>query len=867
MKSGTNSTSNRVDLVRLVEEFDVNSKLPIRLVDEAGKESEDKLAAAAPSVRPVRLESVETTPPQPHLAGCTISGIVRRVQNLIVPRKHARWPLNKRKVVSLLEEDEVGVNVDVVALGGHAEALDAVVAEGDNLFVERPALVKRRRHRLAGGVMPTDDEEGPLSEYDVLLISEETTVTVLRPQRDVGQASEALESKKKGKGKNYTTTKKKTEERQRNSSSRGSLPALSVPDRPARSSAESDKPSRTSPDELAAASGRLTEATPVTTTASPKLPTERAAAATTSATPKPTASAAVVATASSPITSTPVRSSPKRTSAEEALSPQKGSPDDQRKAVPGKGSGAQPRQPQNGIDKDKLIYSKINECTSTERGVKYNLWAVITNVKRPPGPTRGRRLMAQVYIQDQDCKGTYDRPDYQFSLLGEEHEHFPPLSVGAVLRVHHMVVQQWNGDLNGRVYDARSVVVIPGGVNDDIVPKYTSNPETFQFTATDEAYVRELRLWWSRRNFSPDVGMSKHEKTFAEVKGPVVFDVYCLVKKRLRDIDTGDGILRVSDGTQCDLSLISYDENRAAEGGTQLLCADPGNVVVDIFFKGCTHLFSRIKEDSSILLRGVHCEKTIANAGNVHVVLYKLVVAEPQKASFEEVPLSHPRMQQAVGRLIAVGSCNSQSEEVCDEILHEGHLDESAPPNPNANSRDLSNFALPGLDSDSDQENIEDLERCTTSTPKTAQGEDATRTSRRLSSRRAPYFEKDPLTDLGRVSARPLTVVALTSYTAADEDNSISSEAVKSVLAGEVKKKISPRALAIQRSQSSSLSGEEQLKDNDKTIDVKFYSANTDYFSGGNTQESTTVRGPATNTRSRKRTNDDSNISRTSKKR
>ena len=64
------------------------------------------------------------------------------------------------------------------------------------------------------------------------------------------------------------------------------------------------------------------------------------------------------------------------------------------------------------------VYSVISECVSIDKSVKYNLYAVVTNVKRLPTPTKGIKLMSQVYIADPSCQGTYGYPDFQFSLMG-----------------------------------------------------------------------------------------------------------------------------------------------------------------------------------------------------------------------------------------------------------------------------------------------------------------------------------------------------------------------------------------------------------------------------------------------------------------
>ena len=63
---------------------------------------------------------------------------------------------------------------------------------------------------------------------------------------------------------------------------------------------------------------------------------------------------------------------------------------------------------------DKYTYSLLNECVSLQKSDKYNVYAIVTTVKREPSPTRGSKLMSQVYITDPSCEGTYGHSDFQF---------------------------------------------------------------------------------------------------------------------------------------------------------------------------------------------------------------------------------------------------------------------------------------------------------------------------------------------------------------------------------------------------------------------------------------------------------------------
>ena len=68
---------------------------------------------------------------------------------------------------------------------------------------------------------------------------------------------------------------------------------------------------------------------------------------------------------------------------------------------------------------DDKVYATIDHCISIEKNVKYNLYAVVTNMKRLPSQTKGAKLMSQVYIADQSCQGTYGHPDFQFRCVND----------------------------------------------------------------------------------------------------------------------------------------------------------------------------------------------------------------------------------------------------------------------------------------------------------------------------------------------------------------------------------------------------------------------------------------------------------------
>ena len=109
-------------------------------------------------------------------------------------------------------------------------------------------------------------------------------------------------------------------------------------------------------------------------------------------------------------------------------------------------------------NKPKKKYTLLKDCiVERNKRNEYNCWAIMTKITRMPKPTRGKKLMATIYIEDPGSEGSFGFTDYQLSLLGDDFEEFPRLSVHSVVRVHHMKMEMYMGSPTGRVYSARSV--------------------------------------------------------------------------------------------------------------------------------------------------------------------------------------------------------------------------------------------------------------------------------------------------------------------------------------------------------------------------------------------------------------------------
>ena len=84
------------------------------------------------------------------------------------------------------------------------------------------------------------------------------------------------------------------------------------------------------------------------------------------------------------------------------------------------------------------------------------------------------------------------------SIVGYRREDFPRLSVGAVIRIHDMETQPYEGESTGRVWNPAKITVIEGGVGKPINPLNADQwDDNFRFTDDDVKKVEELRLWWA----------------------------------------------------------------------------------------------------------------------------------------------------------------------------------------------------------------------------------------------------------------------------------------------------------------------------------------------------------------------------------
>ena len=142
--------------------------------------------------------------------------------------------------------------------------------------------------------------------------------------------------------------------------------------------------------------------------------------------------------------------------------------------------------------KPKTEYNLLKDCKAFT-SKQYNTWGLVTRISRFPAATRGTKIMAQVYIEDADSAGTYGKSDYQFSILSDKVEEYPPIVLHSILRIHHMKVENYQGNPTFRVFDARAVTVFLGKDGDPIEPSSTKPTNQIEFSDDDKNRVQNLR--------------------------------------------------------------------------------------------------------------------------------------------------------------------------------------------------------------------------------------------------------------------------------------------------------------------------------------------------------------------------------------
>ena len=121
-----------------------------------------------------------------------------------------------------------------------------------------------------------------------------------------------------------------------------------------------------------------------------------------------------------------------------------------------------------------------------------------------------------------------------------------------------MKPELYEGEITFRVFDARSVTVFQGGVDDPIVPESTQM-KAIEFTEDERQRVIQIRKWWreeARRTKAKDSqGITQDMNEDAStIPQNLPFDMSCKV------LQVQPNFILVTDGKKCSLNLLSHDQ-------------------------------------------------------------------------------------------------------------------------------------------------------------------------------------------------------------------------------------------------------------------------------------------------------------------
>jgi len=193
-------------------------------------------------------------------------------------------------------------------------------------------------------------------------------------------------------------------------------------------------------------------------------------------------------------------------------------------------------------------YTNLANCKVHKK--RYNVFAVVSEIREPP-QKRKSKIVTKLSIQDESLFSSGDlRENYKFDILADSMEQVPVLVVGAVLRIHHMVVEVFNGIPDGRVYSGHCVTVVEGGVGQSIKPSSTKK-EDLNWGQEDDWRVEELRNW-SKNNNVDDLMV----RTIEEIVNECTTSLSCRVVTITRDEEWL--VMRVEDGTCSQVVSMEY---------------------------------------------------------------------------------------------------------------------------------------------------------------------------------------------------------------------------------------------------------------------------------------------------------------------
>ena len=194
-------------------------------------------------------------------------------------------------------------------------------------------------------------------------------------------------------------------------------------------------------------------------------------------------------------------------------------------------------------------YTPLAQCGGHKQ--RYNVMAVLAEVLETPR-RRKSKIVARVMITDESLVITGDlREHFKFDILADSMEQMPDLKVGNIMRIHHMVVEVFNGKADGRVFSGGCVTTVAGGTDRAIVPQCAAargGEREIVWAGEDDARVEQLRAMWA--------GQISEARRLEDIVAACVSRVTC----RVVAVFTCPGqlILRLEDGTASAVSSLEF---------------------------------------------------------------------------------------------------------------------------------------------------------------------------------------------------------------------------------------------------------------------------------------------------------------------
>ncbi|XP_078424515.1 protection of telomeres protein 1 isoform X1 [Cetorhinus maximus] len=261
------------------------------------------------------------------------------------------------------------------------------------------------------------------------------------------------------------------------------------------------------------------------------------------------------------------------------------------------------------IGTQDYTYVPLNQIKD---GVTVNVYGVVKFFK-PPYRSKGTDFCSTVTIVD-PSNGRLN-----CVIFSGNADLLPKIyKVGDVVRFHRIKIQEFNQELQAINAAGFSALTFDGTPGAPLKPRTSS--KTFQFTATDQRTVEELRRW-------ANVNFSIHKPTIklSEVKPAEYFDLTCqLIAKAV--VDRSAVLLKVWDGTKCLHPLWQIPVDTTALEG------DPANI-----HRLCKLTVDVLVYDNHISAANSLKVGTYLTIHNVHTKLATLSADKPSR-SLDTVP-------------------------------------------------------------------------------------------------------------------------------------------------------------------------------------------------------------------------------------